>query len=404
MLRAPRFARAARRYSVAAMTPISDSAVLAVLCAELAKEEFVTVDTEFMRERTYWPKLCLIQVAGENDAATIDSLADGLSLEPLLDLLANPDVTKVFHAARQDIEIFFHLTGRIPAPVFDTQVAAMVCGFGDQAGYETLAAKLAGQRVDKSSRFTDWSRRPLSEKQIEYALSDVTHLRPIYRKLKKKLEQTGRAGWVAEEMAILTDPETYRLEPENSWQRLKIRSTDSRFLSVAREVAACREREAQARDVPRNRVIRDEAITEIAAHRPRDAQALERIRALPEGFARGRMGVAVLEAVERGLALPEAQRPEAENRPNLPRGLGPVVDLLKVLLKMKCDEHDVAPKLIANVSELEMMAADDEAKVPALRGWRREVFGADALDLKHGEVALTIRDGRMALVKGSGAD
>ncbi|MBT5415637.1 MAG: ribonuclease D [Rhodospirillaceae bacterium] len=381
------------------MTPITESASLAGLCERLAKEDFVTVDTEFMRERTYWPKLCLIQLAGDNEAATIDTLADGLALEPLFELLSNPRIIKVFHAARQDIEIFFHLTGEIPAPVFDTQVAAMVSGFGDQVGYETLVSKLAGEQVDKSSRFTDWSKRPLTDKQIAYALADVVHLRPVYRKLKKKLDQTGRARWLDEEMAILTAPETYRMEPEDSWRRLKVRTTDSRFLSVAREVAAYREREAQTRDVPRNRVIRDEAITEIAAHRPRDAKALERIRAVPDGFARGRMGVAVLEAVERALALPEEDRLQVADKPNLPRGLGPVIDLLKVLLKMKCDEHNVAPKLIANVAELERIAADDEADVPALRGWRREVFGADALALKHGEVGLTIRKGRMALVR-----
>jgi ribonuclease D len=384
------------------MTPITETAPLSALCERLAKEDFVTVDTEFMRERTYWPKLCLVQLAGDNEAATIDSMAEGLSLEPLFELLANPKVIKVFHAARQDIEIFYNLTGTVPFPVFDTQVAAMVSGFGDQVGYETLVAKLAGEQVDKSSRFTDWSKRPLTDKQLAYALDDVIHLRPVYRKLNKKLEKTGRASWLDEEMAILTAPETYRMEPEDAWRRLKLRTTDSRFLSVAREVAAYREREAQARDVPRNRVIRDEAITEIAAHRPRDEKALERIRAVPDGFARGRMGVAVLEAVERALALAEENRPQVDDKPNIPRGLGPVIDLLKVLLKMKCDEHNVAPKLIANVSDLEQIAADDDADVPTMRGWRREVFGADALALKNGEVGLTIRKGRMALVRQKG--
>jgi ribonuclease D len=248
------------------MTPITETAPLSALCERLAKEDFVTVDTEFMRERTYWPKLCLVQLAGDNEAATIDSMAEGLSLEPLFELLANPKVIKVFHAARQDIEIFYNLTGTGPFPVFDTQVAAMVSGFGDQVGYETLVAKLAGEQVDKSSRFTDWSKRPLTDKQLAYALDDVIHLRPVYRKLKKKLEKTGRASWLDEEMAILTAPETYRMEPEDAWRRLKLRTTDSRFLSVAREVAAYREREAQARDVPRNRVIR-------ATRRPWSASA-----------------------------------------------------------------------------------------------------------------------------------
>ncbi len=372
------------------MSVISSSAELADLCGRLAQAPFVTVDTEFIRESTFWPRLCLVQVAAPEpaDAVAIDALAEGLELGPLLELMAAPGVLKVFHSARQDIEIFYQLSGRVPAPLFDTQLAAMVCGFGDSAAYETLVKKLVGKQVDKASRFTDWARRPLSERQIRYALGDVTHLRGIYEKLAARLAETGRSHWLDDEMALLSDPLIYQMPPEAAWQRIKTRSTNPRMLGILREAAGWRESEAQRRDVPRNRVVRDEALLEIAAHPPADPNELKRIRAFPRGLAEGAAGAQLLQAVARGKALSEDQLPRRERPPQLPRGAGPLVDLLKVLLKMKCEEHGVAQKLVVNSSDLERIAIDDEAPVAALAGWRREVFGADALRLKRGELAL----------------
>ena len=380
------------------MTLITDSAELARFCARQSAASYIAIDTEFMRDRTYWPKLCLVQIAGPEETAAIDTLVPNLDLTPLFELLANPAVVKVFHAARQDIEIFFHLTGRIPTPIVDTQVAAMVCGFGDAVSYENLAAKLAGARIDKSSRFTDWSHRPLTDKQLQYALSDVTHLRPAYEKLQRRMEKTGRAHWVAEEMEVLTDPATYRLDPREAWRRLKTRSENRRFLAVLREVAAWREEEAQQRDLPRNRILKDESVIEIASHAPTTVEELARTRGMQRGFAEGRMGQGILAAVRRGLAVPESEAPQQEPRQELPAGLGPVVDLLRVLLKTKCEMHDVAQKLVASADDLAMIAADDHADVPALTGWRREMFGEDALALKHGRLALTADGKRIRIV------
>ncbi len=361
---------------------------MAELCGRLSQAPYITVDTEFIRESTFWPRLCLVQVAGLDDAVAIDALAEGIDLAPLLELLAAPDVLKVFHSARQDIEIFYQLSGRVPAPLFDTQLAAMVCGFGDSAAYETLVRKLVGKQVDKSSRFTDWARRPLSERQIQYALGDVTHLRGVYEKLAVRLEETGRSHWLDKEMALLSDPIVYQMPPEEAWQRIKTRSTNARMLGILREAAGWRESEAQRRNVPRNRVVRDEALLEIAAHPPGDAEELKRIRAFPRGMAEGSAGRQLLAAVARGKALPEEALPQRERPPQLPRGAAPLVDLLKVLLKMKCEEHGVAQKLVANTNDLERIAIEDDAEVAALTGWRREVFGADALRLKRGELAL----------------
>jgi len=372
------------------MTLISDSASLAAFCARMSEARFIAIDTEFLREKTYWPQLCLVQIAGPDEAMAIDPLVPGIDLAPLWALLDNPQVLKVFHAARQDVEIFLHLTGRIPAPMFDTQVAAMVCGFGDSASYETLATSLAKARIDKSMRFTDWTLRPLSERQLQYALSDVTHLRVVFEKLERKLERNGRLAWLDEEMAILTEPSTYLVSPEESWRRLKPRSSSPRFLGILRELSAWREREAQERDLPRQRVIKDEALLEIAAHAPVNAEELSRTRGLGKGFAEGKQGVALLDVVAQGKALPEEGLPRPMERNDLPRGLGPVVELLKVLLKMRCDENGVAHRLVASGSDVELIAADDEAKVPAMRGWRRELFGADALRLKHGLIALAL--------------
>jgi ribonuclease D len=381
------------------MLVVTDTLALAALCDRLASAEFVTVDTEFMRERTYWPILCLVQLAGPDDAAVIDAQAPGIDLTPLFRLMSDPKVLKVFHAARQDIEIFHHLTGAIPTPLFDTQVAAMVCGFGESVGYETLAAKLARARIDKSMRFTDWSRRPLSEKQLHYALADVTHLRVAYEKLAHRLTETGRIDWVAEEMAVLSSPTTYVTEPENAWQRLRLRSANPRFLAVVREIAAWREREAKGRDLPRNRVLRDEILLDIAAQAPSNEEELARTRSVSRSGIAGWMKDGILAAVAVAKAIPEADLPHLPERRDLPRGLGPVVDLLKVLLKMKSEAEDVASRLIASSDDLDAIAADDAATVPALSGWRFEVFGEDALRLKRGELALAVKGREVRLVE-----
>jgi ribonuclease D len=380
------------------MTLITDQHELDGLCARLSTEPYVTVDTEFMRERTYWPILCLVQLGGAKEAAAVDARAETIDLKPVYDLMRAPNVLKVFHAARQDVEIFFHQGGAVPAPIFDSQVAGMVCGFGDAVAYETLVQKLARGTLDKSARFTDWSARPLTERQIAYALADVTYLRKIYEKLRRRLEETGREGWLEAEMAVLTDPETYRLEPEAAWRRLKVRTRAPRFLAILREVAAWREREAQSRDVPRNRIVRDEALLEIAAHAPTSENALERTRGVSSGFGASRGGKALLEAVKRGIDLPEKEAPTLPKKEPPPRGLGPVIELLKVLLKMRCEADDVAQKLVANSADLEAIAADDAADVPALKGWRRELFGNEALALKRGEIALTVEGRKLRVV------
>lgn len=380
------------------MTLITDQDALAAFCARQANADYLTVDTEFLRESTYWPILCLVQIAGPDEAAAVDPLAEGLDLTPLYELMANERVLKVFHSARQDVEIFVKLTGRVPTPLFDTQVAAMVCGFGESVGYETLVTKLAGVRIDKSSRFTDWSRRPLTEKQLHYALADVTHLRPVYDKLRRRLTKSGRERWLDEEMAVLTDAATYIVEPRDAWQRIKTRSSDPRFLAILRELAAWRETEAQKRNQPRGRILRDDALIEIAAHAPRTMDELARTRGLTKNMAEGWQGAGLLAAVERGLAVPPSERPRLEQRPELPSGIGPTVELLRVLLKMKCEDNDVAQKLVATVSDLEQIAADDNADVPALHGWRRELFGEDALALKHGRISLAIENGRVKVV------
>ncbi|HZS82066.1 MAG TPA: ribonuclease D [Stellaceae bacterium] len=380
------------------MTMIADSAQLAEFCARQSAASFIAVDTEFMRDKTYWPQLCLVQIAGPDDAAAIDALAPDLDLAPLLRLMADPAVLKVFHAARQDVEIFYHLSGAVPMPLFDTQVAAMVCGFGDSVSYETLAGKLAGARIDKSSRFTDWSHRPLTERQVQYALADVVHLRRVYEKLRVSLDRTGRAGWLEEEMAELTDPATYRLDPAEAWRRFRTRSGNRRFLAVLRELAAWRETAAQQRNLPRNRIVRDEQLLEIAAHAPASTAELARTRGLGKGLAEGRFGAEMLAAIARALALPESEHPPLPARQEAPPGLGPLVDLLRVLLKLRCEENGVAQKLVANAEDLELLAATDDAQIRALSGWRFDLFGRDALALKHGTLALTAAGRKIKVV------
>jgi ribonuclease D len=381
------------------MELISDSGALQAFCQRIAGSRFITVDTEFIRDRTFWPVLCLVQIAGEEEAGAIDAQANGIDLTPVFELMAAPTPLKVFHAARQDIEIFYHLTGRVPAPLFDTQIAAMVCGFGDSVAYETLASRLAKARIDKSMRFTDWSRRPLSPKQLAYAISDVTHLRIVYEKLAKRLADEKRETWVAEEMAVLTAPSTYEMDPREAWRRLKPRSGKPRFLAVLRELAAWREEEARRRNLPRSRVVRDETLKEIAAHDPKTVEDLTHLRSLGRGQAQGEMGRAILAAVERGHALPESECPEPIESNHGEQLNGASVELLRVLLKMKCERHHVAQKLVASAADIEALAESDAADVPALHGWRREVFGEDALALKHGKLGLTAEGNKVRMVK-----
>jgi ribonuclease D len=381
------------------ITPITETAALEAFCKRQAQSDYITVDTEFLRENTYWSILCLVQVAGPDEAVVIDVMAPGLDEQPLLDLLMNNRILKVFHAARQDLEIFFHKIGKVPTPIFDSQVAAMVSGFGDQVGYEMIVSELVGVKLDKVSRFADWTRRPLKQKQLAYALDDVIHLRAVYEKLRQRLEETARAEWLVEEMAVLTDPGTYRLDPENAWERVKTRGGNPRFFAVLKEVAAWRERQAQRRDIPRSRMLREDSLLDIAAHAPRTVDELARTRGLGKGFVNGKMGESLIQAVERGLQLPADQIPKKPQRPRPPPGTGPLTDLLKVLLKYKCEEFHVASRLVASADDLTRMAMDDEADVPALRGWRRELFGEDALALKHGRLALSANGSRITMTK-----
>ena len=377
------------------MTLITDNEALTAFCGRMRAERFVAIDTEFMRDRTYYPRLCLVQVAGESEAVAIDSLAPGLDLTPLLGLLADEAVLKVMHAARQDLEIFYHL-GAMPRPFFDTQVAAMVCGFGEEVAYDTLVSRLAGAQLDKSSRFTDWARRPLSPAQIHYALGDVTHLRVIYQKLAERLEQAGRTGWVVEELEALLEPRLYAQPPEDAWRRLKLRSRDARFIAIVQALAAWREREAQRRDLPRARVVRDDLLLEVAASRP---QSVEELRALDRVNLDRDSAAGVVAAIRSAMALPKSELPPVPEQVVLPRGIGPTVDLLRVLLKLRSEESDVAQRLLASTAELEAIAVDDHADVPALHGWRREIFGEDALGLKAGRLALAVRGRKPVVIR-----
>jgi ribonuclease D len=379
------------------MQPITTTSELAAACRRMAAHPFVTIDTEFLRETTYYPLLCIAQMASPDEAAVIDALAPGIDLAPFYSLLADEKVMKVFHAARQDIEIVWHGAKLIPHPIFDTQVAAMVLGYGDSISYDQLVQRITGDSLDKSHRFTDWTRRPLSDAQVSYAISDVTHLRDVYLALLADLERRGRTDWVQEEMRVLTSPDTYRMEPENAWQRLKTRVRKPKELAVLIEVAAWREREAQSRDVPRSRVLKDDVIADIAVQAPTSPEKLGNLRSLPKGFERSRWSEAIVVAVQRGLARDPKTLPHPL-RMQPPANGAAVVELLKVLLRMISERHHVAAKVIATVDDLERIAADDAAEVPALSGWRRELFGDKALALKHGDLALAIDRGKVAAV------
>jgi len=381
-----------------AMDLVSTTEELAAVCSRMARHPFVTVDTEFLRETTYYPLLCVAQMASADEAVVIDALATGIDLAPFFALMENESVTKVFHAARQDIEIVWNMAQTIPHPIVDTQVAAMVLGYGDSISYDQLVQRITGDTLDKSHRFTDWTRRPLSDAQVTYALSDVTHLRDVYLALAADLEKRARSSWVEAEMDILTSPETYRADPERAWERLKSRVRKPKELAVLIEVAAWREREAQTRDVPRGRVIKDEVIGDIAVQAPTTIERLGHLRSLPKGFERSRWGDQIIEAVKRGLERDQKTLPRLERFRPAPNGAA-TVELLKVLLRMTAERHGVAAKVIATVDDLDRIAADDEADIPALKGWRRELFGEKALALKHGRLALAVDKGRVVAVE-----
>ena len=380
--------------------PITTTKDLTDVCERLARHPFVTVDTEFLRESTYYPQLCVAQLASPDEAVVVDALAPGLDLAPFFTLMANESVVKVFHAARQDIEIVWHRASLIPHPIFDTQVAAMVLGYGDSISYDQLVQRITGDMLDKSHRFTDWTRRPLSQAQLEYAVSDVTHLRDVYQKLLADLGRRGRTEWVSEEMDVLTSPETYKLEPEKAWQRLRTRVRKPKELAVLIEVAAWREREAKSRDIPRQRVLKDDLVADIAVQAPTTIERLATLRALPKGFERSKWGLEIPEIVKAGLARDPKTLPSLERGRAAPNGAA-IVELLKVLLRMTAEQHAVAAKVIATVDDLEQIAADDAADVPAMKGWRRELFGEKALSLKKGRLALALEKGRVTAVERS---
>jgi len=380
------------------MNLITTTTDLAAACERMSRHTFVTVDTEFLRETTYYPLLCVAQIATSDEAVVIDALAQDLDLAPFFELMANEGVLKVFHAARQDIEIVWHQAKLVPRPIFDTQVAAMVLGYGDSISYDQLVQRITGDVIDKSNRFTDWSRRPLSAAQVSYAISDVTHLREVFLSLSADLQSRGRSEWVGEEMEVLTSPDTYRADPESAWERLKTRVRKPRELSVLMEVASWREREAQSRDVPRGRVLKDEAIGDIAMHAPTTTERLASLRSLPRGFERSKWGAEIIEAVKRGLARDPSELPRLD-KPRQGSNGSATVELLKVLLRMASEQHGVAAKVIATVEDLERIAIDDRADVPALHGWRREMFGEQAIALKRGRLALAVDRGRVVAVE-----
>ena len=381
------------------MTLITETSKLIDACGRFSRDSFLAIDTEFMRERTYYPQLCLIQIAGKDEAVTVDALATEINLNPILDLMANHKIIKVFHACRQDMEIFFNLNRRIPFPVFDTQIGAMVCGYGESVGYDKLVRQITGVQIDKSSRFTDWSHRPLSKQQLNYALSDVTHLRTVYESLLNQLEKNGRINWLNEEFQNVLNPKTYDIPLDQIWKRLKIKNGRPKFLILVRELCAFREKEAQSRNIPRNRVIRDDVLLDIAARSPRSSVDLAKVRSLSTQFAEGRLGKSILRVVAEASNIPESDAPQLEklnkSKPQKPA----LIELLKVLLKHKSEDNNVAQKLIASTADLEAIAENDNANVLALSGWRKDVFGDDALLLKSGKIALSAAGDRIKVIR-----
>jgi len=376
------------------MTILQNSEEIATFCKALHNEDFITIDTEFLREKTYYPKLCLVQISGpDKDARAIDPLMKNIDLSPLYALLEDKNVLKVFHAGRQDLEIFFNLTGKVVTPIFDTQIAAMVCGYGDSIGYDKLVRGITNAQIDKSSQFTDWSIRPLSEKQLYYALGDVTHLCDIYLHLKKELEKRGRTEWVAQEKEVLNSPATYENDPYKTWERIKMRSPKAKSLMILKEVAAWREQTAQKRNVPKNWVMRDDALSDLAGQAPTDKHKLAKIRNISKDMAEGKIGAQLLEVVNKALNTPKDQWPSPKKRVVLSSEAMVIIDILKMLLKVQSAHHEVASKIIASAADIEAIALDDNADVPALKGWRREIFGADAIAVKHGKMAIGLKNG-----------
>lgn len=378
---------------------ISTQAQLNDFCAALAKGPYLTIDTEFLRDKTYFPKLCLLQMAGPDvDAKAVDPLTPGLDWEPVRALMADTNVLKVFHAARQDLEIFWHLYKVLPTPIYDTQVAAMVCGFGDQVAYNALVRELVGHELEKNAQFTDWSRRPLSERQMRYALDDVIYLREVYEKLHARLVKQGREQWVFEEMSILNSPRTYQNPPEEAWKRVKVRSDKPEVLAILRALAAWREEQAVSRDVPRSRILKDETLADVAMYKPRDVDSLLQVRSFPSDLAKGKVGKQVLDIINLTLDSPRENWPRAARREQFPKNAQGTLEMLKMLLRINCAEEDVAAKLVADTDDLEAMATEANPDVPAMHGWRYEVFGKDALDLKAGKIALRLEKGRVKKV------
>lgn len=380
------------------MNLLSDSQSLAALCTRLAREPFITIDTEFLRESTFWPQLCLVQVAGAHEHALIDPLADAVDLEPLFALLADTNVLKVFHAGRQDIEIFNYLTGMIPAPIFDTQIAAMVCGYGDQVGYDQIVRQTIGASIDKSNRFTDWSRRPLNEGQLAYAAADVTHLRQVYLHLKSILEKKQRESWVQEELAVLIDPQTYSVDPDRAWERLKLRARKPIEFAALKAAAKWREQIAQERDVPRRRILKDDAVYELAQQRPQSLEALTRLRAVPRGFDKQPIAKSLITAMKKVASIKPDDLPKLPRQKRNPETSPALTDLLKVALKLVAEQEGVAPRIIASADELEAIAIHGDCDVKAMTGWRRQLFGELALAVRSGEMAVGVRGKSAVLV------
>jgi len=382
------------------MDMITSTPELEAACKRLAAHDYITIDTEFLRETTFWPQLCLIQMASEDEAMIVDPLAEGIDLKPFYELMADASVIKVFHAARQDIEIIVHQGDLVPHPIFDSQVAAMVCGFGESVSYDQLISRLTGVQIDKSSRFTDWSRRPLSEKQLDYALADVTHLRDAYKALKAELDREGRTEWLTDEMAILESRSTYVTHPEDAWKRLKMRLKKPQELCVLQHIAAWREREAQTRNVPRGRVLKDDALYELAQQQPTDTEALGRLRAIPRGWERSGQGRELIETIKTALQTPKDEMPKPPKRRQQPDGAQAASELLRVLLKMVAEQQNVAAKVIASGDDLDRIASEgEEAGVAPLSGWRREIFGEQALKLVRGELGLRFEKKRVAVIE-----
>lgn len=375
------------------MTLITDTSALNRVCEKLLKADFLTLDTEFHRESTYWPELCLAQIATDEEAWAIDALAEGIDLSPLFRILNDKTLLKVVHAGRQDIEIFLHLSGEVPAPIFDTQIAAMACGFGDSSSYETLVSTLAGKALDKHSRFTDWRQRPLTDRQIKYALDDVIHLRKVYKKISEKIETSGRYEWVSNEMSALMEPSTYITKPRDAWRRLRIRSTEPMFLQLVMNLAEWREIEAQSRNLARGRLIKDETLIAIAAHPPKTREQLAKIRGVSRGIAEGQAGKKIIKAVLKATSTPDDKLPPRPKIKRTSNSIHPMVSLLKVLLKANCEKHGVAQQLVASAADLEEIASGNQENISALSGWRYEVFGSDALKLIEGRMSLTARKG-----------